>query len=613
MNVGAAGDALELRRQRQPRRPTAAATLERRPTAGSPRPRRPARSTRTRRRRCAATRADDPGDQPRGRHRAPAATRTLDQRGVARPQRDAVRRRRVRVRAAAARADADADADAAPPTARRRRPRRRRRPTADARASTASVVVSRRSGTVLVKRPGQQTRFVGAGRAPVIPDGSDGRRPQGRRRDHVDPEGGRQAEKAKFYDGIFKVTQSRRHHHADAHRDSSRRAPNGRGAAQTKKPKTRKLWGDGKGKFRTKGRYSAATVRGTTLARPGQLPLHADRVAQGSVNVRDNVQAQERSGAQGQALHRPDRAADPTSAGWRSCAAPARCQFDPDAPPPDKPSPLAALALALLWRRGRPSAATFTVNTTTDIAGAAGCTGGRARCATRSAPPTANSTTPTTRSRSPPGRSAQLAARHADRADDATRITIRGAGANSTIIQADVERRAGADGRPATRCRDAARPDAAPRRGDQPASAATCWSQGQATVTLDRVRSPTDGAPQRRRDRDARAPTALTIRQSLIDGNSATGDGARRRRRRALHRGPDGADRGHDRRTRRSPATARATAPAIGDRQQHRPTPSLRGVTLTRNNARRRPARRRRHLLGRRPRPLPGLDRRRQH
>ena len=33
--------------------------------------------------------------------------------------------------------------------------------------------------------------------------------------------------------------------------------------AAAKKPKTRKLWGDGKGKFRTRGQYSAATIRGT--------------------------------------------------------------------------------------------------------------------------------------------------------------------------------------------------------------------------------------------------------------------------------------------------------------------------------------------------------------
>ena len=34
-------------------------------------------------------------------------------------------------------------------------------------------------------------------------------------------------------------------------------------AAQTKKAKKRKLWGNGKGSFRTSGKYSAATVRGT--------------------------------------------------------------------------------------------------------------------------------------------------------------------------------------------------------------------------------------------------------------------------------------------------------------------------------------------------------------
>ena len=34
-------------------------------------------------------------------------------------------------------------------------------------------------------------------------------------------------------------------------------------APPPKKPKTRKLWGDGKGNFRTTGKYSAATVRGT--------------------------------------------------------------------------------------------------------------------------------------------------------------------------------------------------------------------------------------------------------------------------------------------------------------------------------------------------------------
>ena len=58
-------------------------------------------------------------------------------------------------------------------------------------------------------------------------------------------------------------------------------------AAQTKKPKTRKLWGDGKGKFRTRGRYSAATVRGTIWLVQDSCDGTLTRVRQGVVSVRD--------------------------------------------------------------------------------------------------------------------------------------------------------------------------------------------------------------------------------------------------------------------------------------------------------------------------------------
>jgi hypothetical protein len=65
---------------------------------------------------------------------------------------------------------------------------------------------------------------------------------------------------AKFYDGIFKLSQSGGITTLTLTEklDCSKRA-----LAAAAKPKTRKLWGDGKGKFRTKGQYSAATVRGT--------------------------------------------------------------------------------------------------------------------------------------------------------------------------------------------------------------------------------------------------------------------------------------------------------------------------------------------------------------
>ncbi len=78
------------------------------------------------------------------------------------------------------------------------------------------------------------------------------------------PKAGGKPETATFYDGIFKVTQSQGDHEPHADR-GARRLPEGAASAPAaaKKPKTRRLWGSGKGNFRTTGKYSAATIRGT--------------------------------------------------------------------------------------------------------------------------------------------------------------------------------------------------------------------------------------------------------------------------------------------------------------------------------------------------------------
>ncbi len=60
-------------------------------------------------------------------------------------------------------------------------------------------------------------------------------------------------------------------------------------AAAKKKPKTRKLWGDGSGSFRTRGQYSAATVRGTRWLVQDSCAGTLTRVKKGMVAVRDNV------------------------------------------------------------------------------------------------------------------------------------------------------------------------------------------------------------------------------------------------------------------------------------------------------------------------------------
>jgi hypothetical protein len=47
------------------------------------------------------------------------------------------------------------------------------------------------------------------------------------------------------------------------------------------------LWGSGKGRFRTKGKYSAATVRGTTWLTQERCDGTLTRVRSGTVSVRD--------------------------------------------------------------------------------------------------------------------------------------------------------------------------------------------------------------------------------------------------------------------------------------------------------------------------------------
>lgn len=54
-----------------------------------------------------------------------------------------------------------------------------------------------------------------------------------------------------------------------------------------KRKKRRRLWGDGKGRFRTGGRYSSATVRGTKWLVEDRCSSTLTRVVRGRVRVRD--------------------------------------------------------------------------------------------------------------------------------------------------------------------------------------------------------------------------------------------------------------------------------------------------------------------------------------
>ena len=63
--------------------------------------------------------------------------------------------------------------------------------------------------------------------------------------------------------------------------------------AKRKKP-VRKLWGDGRGRFRTKGRYGAATVRGTKWLTADRCDGTLVRVERGKVDVEDLIRPKTR-------------------------------------------------------------------------------------------------------------------------------------------------------------------------------------------------------------------------------------------------------------------------------------------------------------------------------
>ena len=139
-------------------------------------------------------------------------------------------------------------------------------------------------GTVKVKLPGTQPlRRARGGRAAP---GRDGRRHAQGPRDA----GRRRRPAGDFYDGIFRIGQGKGAKPLTTltlvEKLSCPKAGNAIAAAKKKK---RRLWGDGSGKFRTKGKHSAATVVGTRWLVEDRCTSTLTRVVRGRVSVRDFV------------------------------------------------------------------------------------------------------------------------------------------------------------------------------------------------------------------------------------------------------------------------------------------------------------------------------------
>ena len=152
------------------------------------------------------------------------------------------------------------------------------------------------SGTVLVRLPGSN-RFVPLTAGTQLPMGTvvDTRRG---RVSLQTARGGGPVDTAQFYQGQFRLFQARTAGSFTELRlfgGSFATCPRGlRQPAQRGKPPSapvRRLWGDGRGRFRTRGRFASASVRGTRWLTVDRCDGTLLRIQVGRVEVRDLVRA----------------------------------------------------------------------------------------------------------------------------------------------------------------------------------------------------------------------------------------------------------------------------------------------------------------------------------
>ena len=148
-----------------------------------------------------------------------------------------------------------------------------------------SVNVLPKSGTVKVKLPGSK-RFRTLAAGEQLPVGTVVDTLKGRIT--LVAAGGQTAD---FYGGVFKIGQGKGAMPLTTLTlvEKLSCAKPGKASAAAKKKRKRRLWGDGKGRFRTKGKYSAATVRGTKWLTEDRCGSTLTRVRKGRVAVRDFV------------------------------------------------------------------------------------------------------------------------------------------------------------------------------------------------------------------------------------------------------------------------------------------------------------------------------------
>jgi uncharacterized protein YkwD len=150
-----------------------------------------------------------------------------------------------------------------------------------------SVVVGPAAGAVFVKTPGSN-RFVPLTKRRAVRVGSvlNALRGTVRLTSASNAKGGKQT--ARFFDGTFRINQRRGARPVTELTLTGALPACGRGARASATPsKKRRVWGDGKGRFRTRGKYGTATVLGTRWLTEDTCAGTRITVRRGVVAVRD--------------------------------------------------------------------------------------------------------------------------------------------------------------------------------------------------------------------------------------------------------------------------------------------------------------------------------------
>jgi hypothetical protein len=146
-------------------------------------------------------------------------------------------------------------------------------------------------GIVKIKLPGKNKKFHTMTEGEQLPVGTTVDTRNGRIALIAAANASGKTARAEFFDGLFKIGQTKGKKPTTVltlvEKLTGCKATGKKATVAATKKRRRRLWGDGKGRFQTKGKHSAATVVGTKWLVEDRCTSTLTKVARGKVKVRD--------------------------------------------------------------------------------------------------------------------------------------------------------------------------------------------------------------------------------------------------------------------------------------------------------------------------------------